>query len=162
MTSKKQVYVALFLGQGGYFFSLGMLLLASRIRATGAECDVYYYTEHEHAATIVRLRRGAGCRVALVGYSLGVSTVTYMQSPQGDNLPVDLLVALAPSTLAQNYRVDKGNSRLSVLWHGWDFLSSAGLDLGFDRVHETSHNHLLIDWSPEIHANVVANVEALQ
>ena len=161
MTSRVPVYAAFVMGQGGYLFSLGMPVLASRARAQGVVAETFRYGDFIAIAARCAAYRKQGYRIALIGYSLGCSTATYLQSP-AMNAKVDLLMALAESELAQNYPINKRNTARSVLWHGWDFLSSAGEDDGFDTVLETRAFHLLVDFAPAITASVLGELTTLQ
>ena len=156
--AKSKVYAAFFMGQGGYLFSGGMPILMARARAQGVIADIYYYTDYNKASPKVLAMQKAGYKIALIGYSLGCSTITYMNLTQKS----DLLIALAESSLAQNYAINKTNTKRSVLWHGWDFLSNAGLNSGFNIIHETLNSHLTVDTAPDIQANVLAELARLQ
>jgi pimeloyl-ACP methyl ester carboxylesterase len=125
------VFTAFFLGQGGYLFSWGIKVIADKARAKGIGTQVYSYTDVERARADIRAVRGIS-RIALVGYSLGCTTATWLQSGAGGVEP-DLVICIAESTLAENHPIDKATKR-SVLFAGTDFLSSAGQHDGFDVV----------------------------
>lgn len=153
-----KVYVAFFLGQGGYLFSWGVPHLESEARRLGFATDVYAYTEVREAfANIVRHRK-QGYKIALVGYSLGNTTATYLQS----RMPVDLLLAIAESSLGANHPIRKQNTRRSVLWYGPDMLSNAGVRDGFDKTTYVDRLHLVIDTDPQVVTGVLEELRALQ
>jgi len=133
MTNK--VYVACFMGQGGYSFSWGMWgQIAPALRRIGCTVDVYRYVDGQDARKRLNWFGNNGYRTATVGYSLGTSTVTWMQTLQKMNLAC----CIAMSEFEVTYRINHDNAKRAVLWHGseWDRLSSAGEDLGFDRIIE--------------------------
>lgn len=136
--SAEKAYVAFFMGQGGYFLSWSVPYLAWRARLLGMETEVFEYSELREAWTSISRKQAEGYKIALVGYSLGNSTATYLQK----YLKVDLLLAIAQSSLGRNYRIDKRNTRRSVLWYGPDFLSNGGLKNGFDEVNYVNAFHL--------------------
>ena len=91
-------------------------------------------------------KKAEGYKIGLVGYSLGNTTATYLQK----HLEVDLLLAVAQSSLARNHLIKKRNTRRSVLWYGPDFLSNAGLKNGFDKTNYVYNTHLLMDVDPRV------------
>jgi hypothetical protein len=125
------VFAAFFLGQGGYAFSLPFAAIAEKARAQGVNVHVYDYTDIYRAETELDLARGI-TKTALIGYSLGVTSATWLQSRK----PYDLVISIAPSTLAgnNNERIDHDNAKRSILYRGTDFLSSAGLHDDYDKV----------------------------
>ena len=149
--SPEKIYVAFFMGQGGYFLSWGIPYLAWRARALGMETDVFGYSELREAWTSIGRKRADGYKIALVGYSLGNSTATYLQR----HLKVDLLLAVAQSSLGRNYPIDKRNTRRSVLWYGPDFLSNGGLKNGFDKMNYVDAFHLWMGVDPRVLASVL-------
>ncbi len=152
-----KVYAAFFLGQGGYLFSWGIPHLASEARKLGVETDVFTYSDVTSAwAKIVR-RRNDGYKIALVGYSLGNTTATYLQQ----HLTVDLLLAISESSLGQNHRIQKENARRSVLWYGPDMLSNGGTHDGFDAMHYIESTHLLMDVDPRVVSGVLSELKSL-
>lgn len=145
-----KAYVAFFLGQGGYLFSWGVPRLESEARKLGFATDVFSYTDVNSAwASIVRRRR-EGYKIALVGYSLGNTTATYLQQ----HLPVDLLLAISESSLGLNHPVSRRNTKRSVLWYGPDALSNAGVHDGFDETRYVANTHLLMDLDPRVVSGV--------
>jgi hypothetical protein len=153
----EKAYVAFFLGQGGSLFSWGIPYLASEARKLGLSTDVFEYTDVAAAwANIVRMRK-EGYRIALVGYSLGNTTATYLQS----RLPVDLLLAIAESSLGRNHPIRKENTKRAVLWYGPDMLSNAGVYDGFDYVNYVGSSHLMMDVDPRVVSGVIGELRRL-
>jgi hypothetical protein len=122
----------MFLGQGGRVFSGGVEDIARRLRVLGIALNVFKYTDVQIAHGMIDLFRGNGYRIVFFGYSLGTSTVTYLQGRLKE--PCDLLLCVAMSKLESDWKIDHSLVRRSVLWHGPGILSSAGTDLGFDQV----------------------------
>jgi hypothetical protein len=137
----EKAYVAFFLGQGGYLFSWGIPLLEWEARKLGLATDVFSYADVAAAWTNIVRRRNDGYRIALVGYSLGNTTATYLQR----HLPVDLLLAISESSLGRNHPINKENTRRAVLWYGPDTLSNAGFYDGFDDANYIDRSHLMMD-----------------
>ena len=154
----RPVYAAFFLGQGGYLFSLGVPRLAARARIIGIETDVYRYTEVDRARLNISAKHAAGRKIGLIGYSLGCTTATWLQT----QMHVDLLCAIAESSLAQNHPINKANTRRSVLWAGPDVLSDAGTSDGFDQVNEVEAPHLWMDFSIPVTDGVLAELATLK
>ncbi len=146
----EKAYAAFFLGQGGYLFSWGIPYLASQARELGMETDIFGYYEVTDAWKRITQKKKDGYKIALVGYSLGNTTITWLQR----YLEVDLLLAISESSLGRNHPIKKENTKRSVLWHGLDFLSNAGLKDGFDTIHHVDDLHLWMD----IDARVVSGV----
>ena len=153
----EKAYAAFFLGQGGYLFSWGMPYLAAQARALGLETDIFGYTDVRPAWKKIAGKKKDGYKIALVGYSLGNTTITYLQR----YLEVDLLLAISESSLGQNHRIKKENTRRSVLWYGPDFLSNAGLKDGFDRINFVDRFHLWIDVDPGVVQGVLGELKDL-
>src|SRR5262245_41259884 len=141
-----KAYAAFFLGQGGYLFSWGIPLLESSARKLGFATDVFSYTDVNPAWTSIVRKRKDGYKIALVGYSLGNTTTTYLQR----YLPVDLLLAISESSLGRNHPIKKENTKRSVLWYGPDMLSNAGVHDGFDETNYIENLHLLMDVDPRV------------
>jgi hypothetical protein len=153
----EKAYAAFFLGQGGYLFSWGIPLLEREARKLGLATEVFSYTDLNPAwASIVR-KRNDGYKVALVGYSLGNTTATYLQS----RLPVDLLLAISESSLGRNHPIKKQNTRRSVLWYGPDMLSNAGVHDGFDETNYIENLHLFMDVDPRVVRGVLGELKRL-
>jgi hypothetical protein len=153
----EKVYAAFFLGQGGYLLSWGIPHLESEARKLGLATDVFSYTDVNAAwANIVRKRK-QGYRIALVGYSLGNTTATYLQQ----HLAVDLLLSISESSLGLNHPVKKENTKRSMLWYGPDALSNAGVHDGFDVVNYVESPHLLMDVDPRVVDGVLHELQSL-
>jgi hypothetical protein len=142
----QKTYVAFFLGQGGYIFSWGIPYLAAQAQNLGIETGIFRYYELRSAWKEITQKKAEGYKIGLVGYSLGNATATYLQK----HLEVDLLLAVAQSSLARNHLIKKRNTRRSVLWYGPDFLSNAGLKNGFDKTNYVYNTHLLMDVDPRV------------
>jgi hypothetical protein len=142
----EKAYAAFFLGQGGYLFSWGIPHLEQEARKLGLATDVFSYTDVYPAWTNIVRKRKEGYKVALVGYSLGNTTTTYLQS----RLAVDLLLAIAESSLGRNHPIKKQNTKRSVLWYGPDMLSNAGVHDGFDETNYIESMHLFMDVDPRV------------
>jgi hypothetical protein len=153
----EKTYAAFFLGQGGYLFSWGIPYLASQARGLGVETDIFEYSDVKAAWAQVNRKKKDGYKIALVGYSLGNTTITYLQR----YLEVDLLLAISESSLGQNHRIKKENTRRSVLWYGPDFLSNAGQDDGFDKVNYVEAFHLWMNVDPRVVNGVLGELQDL-
>lgn len=129
-------YCAVILGQGGTATSLGMVHLASLIRDRGIACGVFPYEQWQAVEVVLRQRYGVGDKLAVVTYSLGGSTGTYL----GTRDHIDLLMCVFESSFAQNYPVDHSNVAHSVLFHGPGELSDAGLSDNFDEIVEVPNS----------------------
>lgn len=152
-----KTYVAFFLGQGGYFFSWGIPYLAAQAQRLGIETDIFRYTEFRSAWKKISDKKADGYKIGLVGYSLGNTTATYLQK----HMEVDLLLAIAQSSLGRNHLIKKGNTRRSVLWYGPDLLSNGGLKNGFDEINYVYNTHLLIDIDPRVVRSVLEELQEL-
>ena len=152
-----KVYAAFFMGQGGYMFSWGVPRLEQEARKLGIVTRVYDYTDVNTAWADIARKRKEGYRIALVGYSLGNTTATYLQQ----RVSVDLLLAIAESSLGQNHPITKQNTRRAVLWWGPDTLSNAGTRDGFDVMNYVGSTHLLMDLHPQVVNGVLAELWGL-
>lgn len=126
-----KVFAIVVRGQGGIVTSFGMDVLGARIRKMGIECEVINYSEWQAGDQLIREKQKAGYKIALIGYSLGNSTITYL----GTFEKIDLLVAIFESSLGQNYAINHVNVGHSVLYYGQDFLSNAGQNDNFNEKH---------------------------
>ncbi len=150
-------YAAFFLGQGGYWFSWGMPYLAYQAQALGMEADIFEYSAVKEAWKKITQKKKDGYKIALVGYSLGNTTITWLQR----YLAVDLLLAISESSLGNNHPITRENTRRSVLWYGPDFLSNAGLQDGFDKVNYVSNLHLMMNVDPRVVSGVLDELRDL-
>lgn len=155
--SRHHVYCVCFMGQFGAVFSQGVFHMARAARSMGAKADVYSYTDGENAHRAIDQERNNGRRIAGVGYSLGVSALTELQR----RTPFDLVFCVAGSSLGINYPIDHSMTKRSVLWKGYDILSSAGGDLGFGEVNETRYWHLIATFDSRMMASYRAEMLAL-
>jgi hypothetical protein len=153
----EKAYVAFFLGQGGYLFSWGIPLLESEARKIGLATDVFRYTDVNAASAEIVRRRKDGYKIALVGYSLGNTTATYLQR----YLTIDLLLAISESSLGRNHPIKKKNTKRSVLWYGPDMLSNAGVHDGFNETNYIDRSHLLMDLDPRVVRGVLDELQRL-
>src|SRR5215469_4121348 len=133
-----KVYAALFMGQGGFWFSQSVFSLRDELRKLGARVDVFRYVDEPTAHVCIDNYVKDGCKLALWGYSLGTSTVLYEQAHR----PVDLIMCCAVSTLESTWKIAKTTQR-SILWSGPGPLSEGGRSLGFTEV-----NVIKIPWVP--------------
>ena len=153
------VYAAFFMGQFGYVFSPGIPWMAHTASGMGIAADVFGYTDVTAAQAAITQHWGKGDKIALVGYSLGCTTATWLQT----QMECDLLCCIAESTFGQNHPVNKKNTKHSVLWHAEDPLSSAGLNDGFDVVHELGYvPHVWMDISGTVRNGVITELSKLK
>jgi hypothetical protein len=150
-------YAAFFLGQGGYWFSWGIPYLASQAQELGMETDIFEYSDVKEAWKKITRKKKDGYKIALVGYSLGNTTITWLQR----YLAVDLLLAISESSLGRNHPITRENTRRSVLWYGPDFLSNAGLQDGFDKVNYVVNFHLMMNVDPRVVDGVLSELRDL-
>jgi hypothetical protein len=153
----EKAYAAFFLGQGGYLFSWGIPLLEAEARKLGLATDVFSYTDVKPAWTNIVSKRKDGYKIALIGYSLGNTTATYLQR----HLVVDLLLAISESSLGRNHPIKKENTKRSVLWYGPDMLSNAGVHDGFNETNYIENLHLLMDLDPRVVRSVLDELKIL-
>jgi hypothetical protein len=146
----QSVYAAFFLGQGGYVFSIPFAAIAEKAKAQGIDVDVFAYSDLWRAQAALDARDAS--KRAVIGYSLGVTAATYLQT----RMKVGLLISVAASTLAgdDNHSVNHANTERSLLFRGTDFLSSAGLHDGYDEVVNVTAGFGIPIWS---HLNIPAN-----
>jgi len=140
-----------------------MDVMAAAVKKFGIKSEVFNYTDFNSVVNAVTHHRALKYKIAPVGFSLGAGDVTLLSH---QHIPLDMLIALDPSQLGYNYTLDKANTRHSILWHDSNWLLNgplghAGLDLGFDEVHETMDWHLFVDKDPRIQANVEGALRSL-
>lgn len=124
------MYAAFFRGQFGRIFSYSIDLLAKNSRMLDINADVYDYTDENVAIANINMWKRKNAKIALIGYSLGVTTATYLQT----FITNDLTISIAASTLGLNHAIDSKNTKWAVLYRGTDFLSSAGGKDGYNKV----------------------------
>lgn len=152
-----KVYLAAIMGQFGYITSYGVVRMANAATQLGIAADVFHYDDTDKIAEAVDAHRAAGCLIAGLGYSLGVSALTYAQRTR----KFDLVLCVAGSKLGMNYHINKTNTKRSILWRGPGILSGAGGDLGFDMVHDVDAPHLWMDFASEVTSDVEAELKGL-
>jgi hypothetical protein len=157
LATPEKAYAGFFLGQGGYWFSWGMPYLALQAQELGMETDIYEYTQVREAWTKIKQKKKDGYKIALVGFSLGNTTITWLQR----YLEVDLLLSIAESSLGNNHPINRSNTKRSVLWYGPDFLSNAGLQDGFDETNYVVNLHLAMNIDPRVVSGVVGELRDL-
>jgi hypothetical protein len=157
VAAPEKSYAAFFLGQGGYWFSWGIPYLAAQAQALGMEADIFEYSAVKEAWKKITQKKKDGYKIALVGYSLGNTTITWLQR----YLAVDLLLAISESSLGRNHPITRENTRRSVLWYGPDFLSNAGLQDGFDKVNYVNNFHLMMNIDPRVVSGVLDELREL-
>ena len=159
--SEKKVLVLLFMGQGGYVFSMGIPVMARKVAALPhVVTKVYRYVDFDPAAKDIINFRKAGFQIVLVGYSLGNTITTLLQ----EYYDVDTLIAIAMSQLAgqNNHRIEHKHCKRSVLYYSKaDILSSAGLNSGFDIEIKTGYTHLFFPWATSVVNGVIEEVKKL-
>jgi len=151
------MYVAIFMGQGGWLFSMGCYRIRDKIRAIGAAAEVFRYVDVAPAASQIAAYRKAGHKIALMGYSLGNTTASYIQT----HTAIDLLLCVGMSELAgpNNHAVNHAMTRRSVLWAAPGVLSRAGKQLGFDVIHEVQVPHLWLDFDDGVTNGLLSEVK---
>lgn len=168
------VAAVFYLGQGGYAFSMAWAALAEKVKATGVDVAIYPYTQSAEGARWLTGRdfyTGVKHKLAACGYSLGVSAATFLQASDGTlgGIGLDLLISVAPSTLADNFLVNHNKTKRSRVFRGTDFLSSAGLHDGYDEVTNVTAgfgvpvwSHLMLPASSIVIDGVLAEFAKLQ
>lgn len=153
-----KLFVPCIMGQFSYLFSGGIPIIASRLRGiSGITTETWTYDSVIPIIARCQQYRRAGYSLGAVGFSLGTSTVDYIQQ----TLPFELIICLAESSLEQTFHINHKLCQRSVLWHGPDFLSDAGGADGFDITLQTPLPHLLIPYSPTIQRDILTRFKAL-
>jgi hypothetical protein len=153
-----QIYLCAIMGQGGAATSPGVGQMADQARALGIECDVFEYGDVGEIEEKIDAKADADYTIVGLGYSLGASTLTYLQQ----HFRFSLVLCVAASDFGQNYKIAPTTKR-SVLWRNPNEpLSAAGGDLGFTVIHDLPLvPHLLMDVDPGVQAGVLAELKAL-
>jgi hypothetical protein len=136
---------------GGWLTSPGITKLSSDAEVMGIESHCFQFdgtgVAQAEQLIVPALRRGRP--LIFGGYSLGVTSITYLQTLY----PVALLLALAGSRLGQNSAINHRNCKRSVAWIDPNSTLS-GFDakkLGFDVVYPLTHTlHLTFDFDPRV------------
>jgi len=158
-----KTYVAMFQGQGGFWFSQGLYPLRDKLRKIGALADVFRYVDEPTAHVCINNYRTTGYQIALWGYSLGTSTVLYEQNHHG----CDLAMCCAVSKLETEWPIDKAKTKRAILWHGKGVLSAGGTNMGFDVIREIPGpwvpvvSHLMYQIAPMVVDDTVLEVQEL-
>ncbi len=143
---------------GSVLLSWGIPHIAAQVAAIGVKVETFDYTDAELGLTRVKQFRKEGCKIALLGYSLGNTTTTYIQSLE----PVDLLLGIAESEFGWNHPLNKKNTKRACLWYGPGLLSCAGTtDPGWDRKQFILEPHLLMDTDPVVCNGVIEELKLL-
>lgn len=161
----KKVYAACFTGQFAWLgSSLGVSATARRLRAIGAVADVFSYAQIDAALARIDYFTALNFAVLLLGYSLGVSSITFLQSPDAAlrRRHCDLLIAIAGSKLGENYPIDHVWTRRAVLYTGTGVLSSWESPTFDHIVRVPGVPHLWLDFHPDIVAGVMYEAKQLQ
>lgn len=164
-----KTYMVCFRGQFGILFSYGVDLIAKKAREKfGLTAEVYNYGQAAQILDRVHWFHSHGYRTIGLGYSLGVSALTWTQwsGPRPSNeTPVhyNLLLAIAGSKLGSNYKINRAMTERSVLWRNPNStLSGAGAGLGFDIVHDLpGRPHLWMDFDPIVVNGVMEEIQNL-
>lgn len=147
-----------FFSWGGSLTSMGISQLSSDCEARGIESHCFRFDDVAGAEQFIIPAVRIGCPLILGGYSLGVTSITYLQTVY----PTTLLLALAGSTLGRNSAINHHNTNRSVAWRDPNSVLS-GFDakgLGFDIIHDmTGVLHLLFDFSPTVASGVIDELE---
>jgi hypothetical protein len=159
-----KTFVACFMGQGGYATSFGIWgQIAPGLRGIGCTVEVYRYVDGQVARSRLDQYRRADYACCAVGYSLGTSTVTWLQAVTQFNLAC----CIAMSDFEVTYPINHKNVKRAVLWHGSEIdpLSGAGEELGFDLIHWMPSipllGHLAMQSWPSVVNGVVAEVKGI-
>lgn len=133
------VSAAFFLGMGGYTFSMPFASIADRVKETGVGVGVYQYTDYAAAQQWLETCARAGAKIALCGFSAGVTAATYLQTL----MPCDLLISVAASTYdgSNNHLRNRANTKRARLFYGDDAWSSAGRHDDYD-----TYTHVTAAW----------------
>lgn len=161
----RKVYAACFTGQFAWLgSSLGVSATAKRLRGIGVAADVFGYTQIEPARARIDYFANLNFLILLLGYSLGVSACTYLQSAAAatQRRHVDLLLAVAGSTLGMNYPIDHVWTKRAVLYTGDGMLSSWESPTFDHIVHVGGVPHLWLDFHPDVVAGTMFEAKQLQ
>jgi thioesterase domain-containing protein len=145
-------------------FSLGMDDLAAELRRAGIEATVTNHAESERLVNAITANYAAGDRrpIVLVGHSLGADAVMLMAASLDRNgVPVDLVVpfdATAQHEASANIARVVNMTKHFMVTPGPGFHGAlANIDLSQDP----GIDHLNIDKSPRLHAEVLNDVRQL-
>jgi hypothetical protein len=165
MAQLRKCYAACFTGQFAWLgSSLGVSATARRMRSAGVVADVFGYKQVDPAIARIDYFGKLGFLIILFGYSLGVSTITFLQAQVAAQRrrPCDLLLAVAGSKLGQNYPIDGQWTRRAVLFTGQGMLSSWESPTFNAIIRINGVPHLWMDFHPEVVAGTMHEVSQLQ
>jgi hypothetical protein len=155
MTSRPKPCAALFYGAGpsfvwawgGVITSFGMKRLANALIAKGCDARCFDFNEEARAGKWLRECRQLGHTTLGYSYSLGNTTLTYLQSV----MPFNLVFCIAMSELAgaNNRPIVRRNIGRACLARGPGVLSDA-IVRGFDEVRMYAKPHLLMDLDSDV------------
>jgi hypothetical protein len=158
------VYCPMFLGQWGYVFSMGMVYLASKIRAIGAETQLFGDGDFERGRTWINYKQHAGYKIAGVGFSLGNTSLTYLLAT-GVHTDAALCIAMSLYAGPNNQQIKQSSSPRRCLWFDPDRdeqMSAGGQQLQWDQKVEVHIPHFYMPMHPTVVAGVLAEVKKLQ
>jgi hypothetical protein len=161
----KKVYAACFTGQLAWLgSSLGVYFTVRRLRNAGVVADTFSYGNIDQALARIDYFAQRDFLTILFGYSLGVSTATFLQSPAAAarRRHVDLLLAVAGSRLGENYPIDPVWTKRAVLYLGNGLLSSWESPTFNHIVRVGGVPHILLDFHPDVVAGTMYEVSQLQ
>jgi hypothetical protein len=145
-------------------FSLGMDDLAAELRRSGIEATVTNHAESERLVNAITANYAAGDRrpIVLIGHSLGADAVMLMAASLDRNgVPVDLVIpfdATAAHEASANIARVVNMTKHFMVTPGPGFHGAlANIDLSQDP----GIDHLNIDKSPRLHAQVINDVRQL-
>jgi hypothetical protein len=160
-----RAHVYLFRGLADVY-SLGMNTLADELNARGVEATAHSHTDWKSIAdkAVAAYKAGKEGPIILVGHSLGADAVMQMADYLGDkSVPVALLVPVdgtqsfpAPGNVARVINFTQRD--YAYMRAGPGFRGSLS---NVDLSHDPGIDHLTIDKSPRMHAQVISAVLAI-
>jgi hypothetical protein len=163
--AQSRAHVYLFRGLADVY-SLGMNTLADELNARGVAASAHSHTDWKPIANAAAANYKAGKEgpIILVGHSLGADAVMEMADYLGDKgVPVALLV---PFDGTQSFPVP-GNVARCINFTQRDYAMMRrgpgfrGTLTNVDLSGDTSIDHVTIDKSPRLHAQVISEVLAI-
>jgi hypothetical protein len=150
MTAQPRPVAAVFYGQGpiwnlgvgGILTSYGMKRLANALLAMGIQSACFNFNKIEPAMSWLAVCRKAGHPTLGYSYSLGNTSLTYLQTL----MHFDLVFCIAMSELAgrNNRPINKQHVKRACLVKGPGIMSDV-IVAGFDEVRTINKPHLLMD-----------------
>lgn len=164
MSNDNKVAAAFFMGQGGLLFSSPFAAIGEIAKEKRITVGIYTYSDWSGEQWL-RTMSKQGYKIVAVGYSLGVTMATYLQTI----MKMDLVISVAASTLGENHPINRANCKRSRLFYGTDFLSSAGRHDGYDETTPVTAafgvpvlSHLGIPTNPIVINGILGELAALQ